>query len=259
MTDRELDRRAAHRLAVIRHAQEVTGNVSKTCRYYGITRQAYYKWLPRYEAGRRSRRCGTAARGRTEPERHPGRGRGQDRLPAPDLPLRAPQDRDVPGAVPRPVRQPVGDLADPQAPRHEPAAGVAAVPPPQGPLEALREAAAGVARPDRRQVHRAAARLAPQALPVHRDRRLHPDPRPARLRPVQPDDLDPVCRRGPGPAAASVSRRSRPTTARSSSPASTTTCSAASGTNGFGSGRTSTTSTARTAVSAARLPMRNCA
>jgi len=29
MTDRELDKRAAHRLAVIRHAQEVTGNVSK--------------------------------------------------------------------------------------------------------------------------------------------------------------------------------------------------------------------------------------
>ena len=51
MTDRELDRRAAHRLAVIRHAQEVTGNVSKTCRYYGITRQSYYKWLRRYEAG----------------------------------------------------------------------------------------------------------------------------------------------------------------------------------------------------------------
>jgi transposase-like protein len=51
MTDRELQRRAAHRLAVIRHAREVTGNVSKTCRYYGITRQAYYKWLRRYEAG----------------------------------------------------------------------------------------------------------------------------------------------------------------------------------------------------------------
>ena len=51
MTDHELDKRAAHRLAVIRHAQEVTGNVSKTCRYYGITRQACYKWLRRYEAG----------------------------------------------------------------------------------------------------------------------------------------------------------------------------------------------------------------
>lgn len=50
MTERELDRRAAHRLAVIRHAQEVTRNVSKTCRYYGISRQAYYKWYRRYEA-----------------------------------------------------------------------------------------------------------------------------------------------------------------------------------------------------------------
>ena len=27
MTERELDRRAAHRLAIIRHAEEVTGNV----------------------------------------------------------------------------------------------------------------------------------------------------------------------------------------------------------------------------------------
>ena len=51
MTDRELRRRAAHRLAVIGHAGEVTGNASKTCRYDGITRQASYKWLRRYEAG----------------------------------------------------------------------------------------------------------------------------------------------------------------------------------------------------------------
>jgi hypothetical protein len=26
----------------------VTGNVAKTCWYYGITRQAYYKWLRRF-------------------------------------------------------------------------------------------------------------------------------------------------------------------------------------------------------------------
>ncbi len=49
MTDQELARGAARRLAIIRHAQEVTGNVSLTCRYFGITRQAYYKWLRRYE------------------------------------------------------------------------------------------------------------------------------------------------------------------------------------------------------------------
>ena len=49
MTEKELARGAAHRLAVIRHAQEVTGNVSLTCRYFGITRQAFYIWLRRYE------------------------------------------------------------------------------------------------------------------------------------------------------------------------------------------------------------------
>jgi transposase-like protein len=36
-------------LAVIRHAAEVTRNVSLTCRYYGIARQTFYKWLRRYE------------------------------------------------------------------------------------------------------------------------------------------------------------------------------------------------------------------
>jgi len=51
MTERELNRHAAHRLAIIRHAQELTGNVSKTCRYYGSSRQVYYKWLRRYEEG----------------------------------------------------------------------------------------------------------------------------------------------------------------------------------------------------------------
>ena len=49
MTERELARGAARRLAIIRHAQEVTGNVSLTCRYYGVSRQVFYKWLRRYE------------------------------------------------------------------------------------------------------------------------------------------------------------------------------------------------------------------
>ena len=49
MAENELARAAAHRLAIIRHAQEVTGNVSMICRYYGITRQVFYKWLRRYE------------------------------------------------------------------------------------------------------------------------------------------------------------------------------------------------------------------
>jgi transposase-like protein len=34
---------------MLRHAEEVTGNVARTCRYYGISRQCFYKWLHRYE------------------------------------------------------------------------------------------------------------------------------------------------------------------------------------------------------------------
>jgi hypothetical protein len=34
VTDKERDKNAARCLAIIRHAQEVTGNVAMTCRYY---------------------------------------------------------------------------------------------------------------------------------------------------------------------------------------------------------------------------------
>jgi transposase len=36
------------RLGIIRHFEEVTHNVSKTCRYFGISRNAFYKWQRRY-------------------------------------------------------------------------------------------------------------------------------------------------------------------------------------------------------------------
>jgi len=35
---------------VLRHAEEVSGSVAATCRYYGITRTCFYKWRKRYEA-----------------------------------------------------------------------------------------------------------------------------------------------------------------------------------------------------------------
>jgi transposase InsO family protein len=43
-----VDRQVRHRLAVLRHAEEVSGNVAMTCRYYGISRPTFYKWLSRY-------------------------------------------------------------------------------------------------------------------------------------------------------------------------------------------------------------------
>jgi len=51
MNEQEIQRGARHRLAVIQHCQEVTHNVSKTCRYFGISRSCYYRWLQRYEEG----------------------------------------------------------------------------------------------------------------------------------------------------------------------------------------------------------------
>lgn len=36
--ERELERRAKHKLAVLRHVDEVSGSMAATCRYYGISR-----------------------------------------------------------------------------------------------------------------------------------------------------------------------------------------------------------------------------
>ena len=49
MSPRELERRAKHKLAVLRHVEEVSGNVAATCRYYGISRQCYYVWRRRFD------------------------------------------------------------------------------------------------------------------------------------------------------------------------------------------------------------------
>ena len=49
MDDREQQRKIRHRLAVLRHAEEVSGNVAATCRYYGISRTLFYKWRNRFD------------------------------------------------------------------------------------------------------------------------------------------------------------------------------------------------------------------
>jgi transposase len=49
VTEQQLVRMAKRRLAILRHAEEITGNVALTCRYYGISRQCFYTWRRRYD------------------------------------------------------------------------------------------------------------------------------------------------------------------------------------------------------------------
>ncbi len=48
MVSNDHSRNQKWRLGVLRHFEEVTHNVSKTCRYFGISRNAFYKWQRRY-------------------------------------------------------------------------------------------------------------------------------------------------------------------------------------------------------------------
>ena len=48
MTKQEISRLQRWRLGIIRHALDVSKNVAKTCRRYGISKQSYYNWYARY-------------------------------------------------------------------------------------------------------------------------------------------------------------------------------------------------------------------
>lgn len=49
MNDREQQRRIRHRLAVLRHAEAISGNVATTCRCCGISRTVFCKWRNRFD------------------------------------------------------------------------------------------------------------------------------------------------------------------------------------------------------------------
>ena len=98
MDDREQRRKIRHRLAVLRCAEEVSGSVAATCRYYGISRTVFYKQLPLRGAGRRGAQ-GPLVQAAPQPQGDPLRGGGQDRVSAPALPLRPAEDLHVPQAL----------------------------------------------------------------------------------------------------------------------------------------------------------------
>jgi transposase InsO family protein len=50
MTKADHARRLAWRFKVLQHAEDGTGSVARTCRHFGISRQAFYRWRRRYRA-----------------------------------------------------------------------------------------------------------------------------------------------------------------------------------------------------------------
>ncbi len=44
MSGKEILRNQKKRLGIILHVEEVTHNVAKTCRYFGISRIEFYRW-----------------------------------------------------------------------------------------------------------------------------------------------------------------------------------------------------------------------
>jgi transposase-like protein len=42
-------RKVKARLRMLQHAQRISGNVSQTCRFFGVSRALYYIWKERYK------------------------------------------------------------------------------------------------------------------------------------------------------------------------------------------------------------------
>ena len=137
MTERELERRAQRRLAVLRHVEEVSFNVAATCRYYGISRQCYYGWLRRYEADGLDGLKDRSSRPHHSPKVTQAEVIEKIRVAAEALPLRPGQDRDVSGPLPRRDHLHLRGVADPEAAADEPAARLAALPTPSVAVETV--------------------------------------------------------------------------------------------------------------------------
>ena len=143
MSEPQLPREVRRRLAIIHHAEEVTGNVAMTCRYYGISRQVYYRWLRRYQE--------QGIDGLRDLSRRPHHSPNATHVDAVGKILYLRQNYhfgpgnigDVPQAVPRRGGVQLRCLADPQAPGPQPAARFPALQTARQTVETLRKTAAG--------------------------------------------------------------------------------------------------------------------
>ena len=57
MTKTEQNRVLAWRLKLLREASAAPRNVAQTCRHFGLSRKAFYKWKARYEAQGKAGLC----------------------------------------------------------------------------------------------------------------------------------------------------------------------------------------------------------
>lgn len=71
MNKMEMKRQVKLRLKIIKHAEEETGNISKTCRYFGISRKTFYKWSHRYKKHGEIGLCDQSNKPHTSPRSTP--------------------------------------------------------------------------------------------------------------------------------------------------------------------------------------------
>ncbi|MFJ4584159.1 helix-turn-helix domain-containing protein [Streptomyces echinatus] len=158
-----LDREAKRRLAVIRHVEEVSGNVAMSCRYFGISRQAYYTWYRRYQTdgveGLRTRFKAPKTSPNATHVEVVGKIiylRQNYHFGPEKVAMYLKRYHDV-------TISKSGVRADSQSAGHGPPAGLPALQAPRPQMEAVREAAARPPGADRREVH-PAARLDAQRI-----------------------------------------------------------------------------------------------
>ena len=161
--EREQDRRARTRLRAIHHYEQVTRNVSRTCRFFGISRTISYRCLGRYRhSGLVGLQTASVARGTTF--RDAAAHRRSDPAGAPRASVRSASDQSLPAAVPP------GLCVRPHDPPHpQTAAG------PAGVLETLSAGATPppgdpYPRPIGPSGRQAPESRRPTLLPVHGDR-----------------------------------------------------------------------------------------
>ena len=154
-SEKDLVRRANRRLAVLRHAEEVSENAAATCRYFGISRNIFYRWKRRWEdEGLDGLKDRSSAPLHCPTITHPEVVEKIIHLRQ-HYHLGTVKDRDVPASLSRRGERSLDGLPHPQTPRDEPAARVPALQTPPEAVEALRETASGPPAADRRQVRRA--------------------------------------------------------------------------------------------------------